>query len=266
MKWKVPAAVVLLVVGAGAVVVAVDRGPGGGSRIGPQYLTATAGDGRRRPDGRRHRDPRPGHDLRARLRGGAGRRHRRHDRRAEPAAGRGRSPRSRSPRATPSRRATCSRRRHDGPAAPAGPRTRACPPRRARDRSPRTSSTTRSGTDAVRQARIGYENASRGTDPGPGQRGRPQGPDRPGDDRRPGRRDIRSLNVTAGARRDLGDPASLAARAAPGDGGLHRERTCRRSRSASRPRVTIDAVDDDRRRHRRRDRARGRQQLRPAAS
>ena len=42
MRWKVPAAVVLLVVGAGAVVLAVTGGPGGSRASGPRYLTATA--------------------------------------------------------------------------------------------------------------------------------------------------------------------------------------------------------------------------------
>jgi macrolide-specific efflux system membrane fusion protein len=42
MRWKVPAAVVLLAVGAGAVVLAVTGGPGGSRASSPQYLTATA--------------------------------------------------------------------------------------------------------------------------------------------------------------------------------------------------------------------------------
>jgi macrolide-specific efflux system membrane fusion protein len=42
MRWKVPAAVVLLAVGAGAVVLAVSGGPGGSRASSPQYLTATA--------------------------------------------------------------------------------------------------------------------------------------------------------------------------------------------------------------------------------
>jgi len=42
MKWKVPAAIVLLVVGVGAVLVAVTGWPGGSRASRPQYLTATA--------------------------------------------------------------------------------------------------------------------------------------------------------------------------------------------------------------------------------
>lgn len=42
MRWKVPAAVVLLAVGAGAVALAVTGGPGGSRASGPRYLTATA--------------------------------------------------------------------------------------------------------------------------------------------------------------------------------------------------------------------------------
>ena len=42
MRWKGPAAVVLLAVGAGAVVLAVTGGPGGSRASGSQYLTATA--------------------------------------------------------------------------------------------------------------------------------------------------------------------------------------------------------------------------------
>jgi macrolide-specific efflux system membrane fusion protein len=42
MRWKVPAAVVLLAVGAGAVVLAVTGGPGGSRASTPQYLTARA--------------------------------------------------------------------------------------------------------------------------------------------------------------------------------------------------------------------------------
>jgi RND family efflux transporter MFP subunit len=42
MRWKVPAAVVLLAVGAGAVVLAVTGGPGGSRASTPEYLTATA--------------------------------------------------------------------------------------------------------------------------------------------------------------------------------------------------------------------------------
>ena len=45
MRWKVPAAVVLLVVGVGAVVFAITGGPGGSRASGPQYLTATATSG-----------------------------------------------------------------------------------------------------------------------------------------------------------------------------------------------------------------------------
>lgn len=45
MRWKVPAAILLLVVGVGAVVVAITGGPGGGRANGPQYLTATATSG-----------------------------------------------------------------------------------------------------------------------------------------------------------------------------------------------------------------------------
>jgi macrolide-specific efflux system membrane fusion protein len=42
MRWKVPAAIVLLVVGVGAVVIAVTGWPGGSRANRPQYLTATA--------------------------------------------------------------------------------------------------------------------------------------------------------------------------------------------------------------------------------
>jgi membrane fusion protein, macrolide-specific efflux system len=42
MRWKLPVAVVLLVVGAGAVVLAVTGGPGGSRASTPEYLTATA--------------------------------------------------------------------------------------------------------------------------------------------------------------------------------------------------------------------------------
>ena len=45
MRWKVPAAIVLLVVGVGAVVFAITGGPGGSRASGPQYLTATATSG-----------------------------------------------------------------------------------------------------------------------------------------------------------------------------------------------------------------------------
>ena len=41
MRWKVPAAIVLLVVGVGAVVIAVTGWPGGSRASRPQYLTAT---------------------------------------------------------------------------------------------------------------------------------------------------------------------------------------------------------------------------------
>ncbi len=43
MRWKMPAAIVLLVVGVGAVAFAVTGGPGGSRAAQPQYLTATAG-------------------------------------------------------------------------------------------------------------------------------------------------------------------------------------------------------------------------------
>ncbi len=42
MRWKGPAAIVLLAVGAGAVALAVTGGPGGSRASGPRYLTATA--------------------------------------------------------------------------------------------------------------------------------------------------------------------------------------------------------------------------------
>jgi macrolide-specific efflux system membrane fusion protein len=45
MRWKVPAAVVLLAVGIGAVVYAVTGGPGGSRASNAQYLTATATTG-----------------------------------------------------------------------------------------------------------------------------------------------------------------------------------------------------------------------------
>ncbi len=45
MRWKGPAAIVLLAVGAGAVVLAVTGGPGGSRASGAQYLTATATTG-----------------------------------------------------------------------------------------------------------------------------------------------------------------------------------------------------------------------------
>ncbi len=45
MRWKVPVAILLLAVGVGAVVFAITGGPGGGRASGPQYLTATASSG-----------------------------------------------------------------------------------------------------------------------------------------------------------------------------------------------------------------------------
>ncbi len=45
MRWKMPVAIVLLAVGVGAVVYAVTGGPGGSSASGPQYLTSTVTSG-----------------------------------------------------------------------------------------------------------------------------------------------------------------------------------------------------------------------------
>jgi macrolide-specific efflux system membrane fusion protein len=45
MRWKMPVAILLLAVGAGAVVFAITGGPGGSRAAGPQYLTANAAQG-----------------------------------------------------------------------------------------------------------------------------------------------------------------------------------------------------------------------------
>ncbi len=45
MRWKMPVAVVLLAVGVGAVAYAVTGGPGGSRASGPQYLTSTVASG-----------------------------------------------------------------------------------------------------------------------------------------------------------------------------------------------------------------------------
>ena len=158
MRWKVPAAIVLLVVGVGAVVIAVTGWPGGSRASRAQYLTATAAtttSPRRWSPTGASPGRRPTTSTSA-----SPRRSRTPAATARAATGPGRSPRSRSRSATRSRRATRWR-------PPTRPRSSATSSRpRASLSAARSQKTAAkkqyadaSGTDARRQAWIGYQNA-----------------------------------------------------------------------------------------------------------
>ena len=235
MRWKVPAAVVLLAVGAGAVVLAVTGGPGGSRASEPQYLTATAATADIADtvvaDGSLVRATT--YDLNFGV-APTVEDVERHRRRA--ATGPGRSPRSRSRSATPSRRATSWRRAdttslerqlRSAKVEPGGG------PEPADDRQGDSTTTPRDrrpapGPDRLRQRALPVH-------PGPGPGRRPRGADRPGDDRRPGRRHGRRGH--RGRRRRY----HRAGRRSPWPAARSRRpptsprATCRRSRSARRP-------------------------------